>query len=521
MMKLKNLHAGTKTTAILIIGTLFSFSMQSFSETKNNAEFQKWLNQNKSEFKQYLDEQDKAFADFLKQKWTNHEVKPEKKRDIQPKPTVIPKADPKDKVVETKPAPTPKPKSKPNEKPITSPNPKQEIAKPKPISPTPIQPIPAKPKLPRSERIAPVPIKGAEVRFSFLGHSISLPKLKTTDLKLQKLGGNQLADGWVTLAKEDFKPIVKGLNNIANKLDLDDWGRSLLTNRYTQKLNLSSNKQQMVNWFLLVKQGFDIRVAYDKQSLYLLMNVAQPLYGQTFFNKAGKRYYVVDLNRQRPIKVSRVWTYDKQHNSAAKAVYVNLQQPPVVAGNLKKRKLSTKVNGKTVSISVPYSQSYVSHLDYYPQMDMVHYFRAEPPQATKSGLLAQLKPKLNGLSETGKINFLLNFVQNSLKYQTDQEQFNYENYLFPTETLHYPYADCEDRSVLFAWLVKNLVGNNVVGLQYDGHIATAVELKETQAGDSFNVGGKRYTMADPTYYDATLGMTMPQYKNAQPSIIRF
>jgi len=127
---------------------------------------------------------------------------------------------------------------------------------------------------------------------------------------------------------------------------------------------------------------------------------------------------------------------------------------------------------------------------------------------------------MQGMDEQQAVNFLLRFVQTSLKYKTDEEQFGKENYMFPEETLYYPYSDCEDRAVLFAWLVQSLLGLDVVGLDLPGHVATAVRFNGQVPGDAVTYNGKRYVVADPTYINASVGMTMPDYKNTKPGVIK-
>ena len=111
-------------------------------------------------------------------------------------------------------------------------------------------------------------------------------------------------------------------------------------------------------------------------------------------------------------------------------------------------------------------------------------------------------------------------MQTAFKYKTDEGQFGIENYLFPEETLYYPYSDCEDRSVFFAWLVHSLLGLEVVGLDFPGHIAAAVNFNEKFRGDAVLHKGKRYVVTDPTYINASAGMTMPDFKNKKPKVIR-
>jgi len=116
---------------------------------------------------------------------------------------------------------------------------------------------------------------------------------------------------------------------------------------------------------------------------------------------------------------------------------------------------------------------------------------------------------------------LLRFVQTAFAYQTDGQQFNTENYLLPIETLHYPYSDCEDRASLFSWLVESLLGLDAVLLDYPGHIAAAVEFTKTPKGDRLTFKNKRYTITDPTYINASAGMTMPQFKTTRPKVLNF
>jgi hypothetical protein len=146
----------------------------------------------------------------------------------------------------------------------------------------------------------------------------------------------------------------------------------------------------------------------------------------------------------------------------------------------------------------------------YPQLDLEWYFKARVDAATATSLQNQLQEYIRGMDEQRAVNYLLRFVQTSLKYKTDERQFGKENYLFLEETLSHPYSDCEDRSILFAWLVQTLLGLDVIGLDFPGHVATAVK---------FNNKGDRYVISDPTYLNALAGMTMPAYKNSKPGII--
>jgi len=87
---------------------------------------------------------------------------------------------------------------------------------------------------------------------------------------------------------------------------------------------------------------------------------------------------------------------------------------------------------------------------------------------------------------------MLRFVQTAFKYKTDNENFVREKPLFPEETLYYEYSDCENRSILFAHLVQELLVLEVIGLNYPGHIATAVRFNTNVTGDYITYNEKKY-----------------------------
>lgn len=489
------------------------------SADASDPEYQKWLKQYKKEFKTFVDEHDKEFANFLKNNWVETEVKPEQKRDTAPKPKQLPKAKP-EPIKEINPVPVVLPKL-PDFKPlpvVTPETPNANKEKPQPTKPSVTKPV----VIPAEKVIDPFEYQRGGVKVSMLGQTLTMPKLNFASVPLATFSSSDIADAWIVMAKTKFKQPVAALKKASKDLNVDDWGQALLTYQYIEQTsNLSLQEKRLYAWFLLVKQGFDTRIAFDKQSLYLMLHVKQKLFGQKYFTLSDKRFYFVDLGKKRPISVGAVYTYNKQHSSAKKPMAIDLSTPPNHGQNDKKRQLTTVINGNKVEVTTPYNSAYIEYLDHYPQLDMKHYFVADLPQSTKQSLLSQIRPQLEGKSEVQALNWLLRFVQTSLEYQTDQQQFNYENYLFAGETLNYPYADCEDRAVLYAYLVKQLLGNDVIGLQYNGHIATAVAVNSKIDGDSYRVNGKNFVVADPTFINANIGKTMTGYKNQTPKFVMF
>ena len=491
------------------LGFIALFLLAVCSPANSVNEFEQWKQQQQQSFQEYKDERDREFTAFLKEHWREIELIKGFVRDEKPKPVVMPVAKP----LPAKPQPQPVPEVEPLEKPVEEIP--VELVTPKPVVVTPKPAVPLKPvTVPVQER------KGIRTQVDYFGKRITFyydPAFKRS--LPYRLSEAALSGFWSELSKTDYEPLLEQLNRQAQALQLNDWGYVVLTNKLAQQIYpASTNKQALLTWFVMTKAGFSSRAAYDERNVYLLIPAKQRLYEVTYFTFDNERYYAIsfDGNNSKP---GNVYTYDGHYPGANKKLDMSMRTRVAKGSNVEKRNLSFEYGGQSYDIEADYEKARIDFLNTYPQLDLELYFASEVGETAESPLLQQLASEIEGMSEEDAVNFLLRFVQTSLKYSTDEKQFGKENYLFPEETIYYPYSDCEDRSVLFAWLVKKLLGLEVVGLNYPGHVATAVQLKHAAEGDYVTYNGKRYTVADPTFINATVGMTMPDYKNTRPEVI--
>jgi hypothetical protein len=147
------------------------------------------------------------------------------------------------------------------------------------------------------------------------------------------------------------------------------------------------------------------------------------------------------------------------------------------------------------------------------------YADAPMPELVKKDLYPALMEGVRGVPEAQAVNKLLNWVQTAFEYEYDDKVWGQDRAFFPTESLYYPYCDCEDRSILFSPIVRDLLNLDVVLLYYPGHLATAVKLNQEVNGDYLIVGGQKYIVCDPTYIGAPMGRTMPGMDNSSAKVI--
>ena len=130
-----------------------------------------------------------------------------------------------------------------------------------------------------------------------------------------------------------------------------------------------------------------------------------------------------------------------------------------------------------------------------------------------------MKAQLKGLSQEQAVGKLLNWVQTGFVYEYDDKVWGHDRAFFAEETLYYPYCDCEDRSILLTRLVRDLLGLKCILVYYPGHLASAVAFDDHVSGDYILLQGKRFVIADATYIDAPVGMTMTGMDNQTAKVI--
>lgn len=469
-----------------------------------NSEYDAFLKENRfdvqaaqQEFQDYMDENDKEFVGFLKQQWKKVDLETPIVLDTTPKPINLPVAPPEvDKPINTLPT-----------------HPKQPIVVIKPTPPHPAKPVePNKPV---------VTIKADQITVTFFGHDIPLPKVKARPFRFNNtLSSKSIANHWGDMSKQKHTHLIAALKQQKQRFALNDWALAMLVNEYGKSLGLNdASSQQLFTWFIMVKAGYDARLAYNHQA-FILMPSKQALFGVTYFTLSHKKYYAVSFN-DRKVNAGRAYTYSGKHGDAIQDIDFSGASKGLPSNQQASKALRFSYNGLQHTVTLEYDLALVQFSNSLPQMDIQYYPQQGLPDDTSKQLLDQLTPLVKGKSELEAVNLLLRFVQTAFAYQTDEQQFDQENYLLPIETLHYPYSDCEDRAAIFSWLVESLLGLDAVILDYPGHIAAAVHLGQTSTGDKLRFNGRLYTVTDPTYINANAGMTMPQFKNTQPKILNF
>jgi len=521
---------------------LFSIVLILSSSFLGAGSFEDFKKSQSQSFKQYKDERDAAFGSYLKQQWKEYNAQFAKPFYEKPKPKKIaparvkkmkpvgprvhirvkkrvPKVHKKVAIISPKVLVKKPVKSIKVNKTINPTKPvkvivKKETPKVKKVIKTVSTPIVviATPLVPVKKFTAPKEVK-KDINFNFFGSKLGFDvsdNLKRAQFYPQNQSG--ISSFFNVAASSDYEDLLREIKVVHKEMNLNDWGVYLLVHRVAEEIFRNQDEQNLLSWFIFNKLGYDVKVGLAKKHVILMHRSKKLIYATPSYSFGKKRFYVVSHYAKG--KVGRLYTYKQSYPDANKHLDLSLKELPNLVKNIKNKTVSFKQSGKTYSASFPYNQNLIDFMATYPQADYETFFNAPLEEETYSAIANDLKQYIDGKKASVAMNFVLNFVQKAFAYQIDDKQFKREKVMFAEETLYFDKSDCEDRAILFSYLIKELFHISVVGVKYKDHMSTALYIPI--AGDSVKNGRKNYVIADPTYINANIGTNMPKYKSVIP-----
>jgi len=319
---------------------------------------------------------------------------------------------------------------------------------------------------------------------------------------------------WLEMGETNYNHLLAQFSEVKDLLNANDWAYYQLIKNFTQALlPQRHNDQILLQWVLLNRSRYKAKIGYDQNKAFLLLPSLFTIYTKDYIKFNQLNYYIIDGN---PTQIN---TYDFDFPEADIVMDLRITKPFNTDRELHTKQLSFAWEGQRYFVKLKYDQVMMDFYSTVPQCDIAVYLNSVCCEATKNSVVEQFKPILEGKSDVEAAGMLLSFVQQAFEYKTDEEVFHHEQYFFADELLHYPYADCEDRSVLFTYLVKTLLKLDVLALGYPGHMATAIHFDQNPDGDFLIWQGKPYVVADPTFAGAPLGMLLTQVEGKKPQLI--
>jgi hypothetical protein len=495
--KMKNMNIRKIVKSLLVgTGVLLSVSLQAQDgfekyHREQQKAFAQYAQKEQEAFKSYRDSLNREFAVFLEKTWQTYPL-------TKPKPPI-------DKPIPEPPVYDPTaPRPEPQKVPVVTPQPAPPEPAPTPPAPKPT-PAPEEDKYP--------------VKTSFFGTPVSLKAIAQPAAHLTGVSEKEVAAYWLALSQMPYLDWTSEAMRIKTALLLNDWGLYQLLKKLFDVYipNGARNEQTVFVVFMLNELGYRAQIGRSGNELLSLIAFSDMVYNTMYFTfgKSEGRYSVINPSHK---ELSSVQSCAINYPEAATKGNMNLllQTTPRLAVHKQSKALKSEKEAYTME----YNKNMVDFYTTYPLTAFNLYADAPIEAIAKSSIEKLIEPHIKNKSQEEAVNWRLHFVQMKFVYKTDDEQFGYEKWNFAEETIASDYSDCDDRAILFAQLVRRLLGMPVVLIYYPGvHLATAVQFDNSAtSGDYIMIEGKKYLICDPTYINANLGMAMPDLRNVAVEI---
>ena len=475
---------------------IFSILLTSVNSIAQNSLIDEYRNFNQQATKRYTDfrhECNNKYVEFLKQSWEYYKAAPvipvPKEEEV---PPVV--------IIEEE-------RETPIEENVI---PHDEVIPVPEVEPQP-QPI---------EPIKPIPVIAEKwFEFPFFNTMMKVRADDTHKFKLSSLNGEHIAETWEKLMTDKYDNMLIDCLSIREEYKLCDWAYLLMLLHFTGEFLESENEMILLTAYLYSQSGYKMRLGLDSKGLTILFGTNHQIYGLPYFDIDGDYYYPLNGGSEEMQIADYAFPNEKYLSlmvTNEPLLNRNESKPRNYTGKGYKTEAKCSVNTNLVEFFDSYPSS---QLDNNPLTRWAIYANTPLDATIKQSLYPALGEAMDGKSYPEAADILLDFVQTAFVYEYDDKVWGGDRPFFAEESLYYPYCDCEDRSILFSRLVRDLLELDVILVYYPGHLATAVKFNEPLKGDYIQLGEDKYLVCDPTYIGASIGMTMPDMDNKSAKVI--
>lgn len=491
-------------------------------QQKLDQPFDEYVNTINKEFEEFRDSINKSFADFMeKSGWPKVPVK---EGEVKPKRKEIPPVifdEGKNKEQERKDEDKKDEKAKDNK----SNKPKQEEAL-LPVKIIPVIEVPTD-TLPVPQPTPVAPIHENEeakdyAEFTVFGTPMKVRWGNLQQFKLEGDNEKAIATAFRYLTDSEYNNLIRDCLSNRMEYNLCDWAYYKMLQAMTEKAcGAGTNEARIAQGILLNQSGYSVRFGYDPENkdLYFLVKTASSPYGMSVAILDDGYFYSLEKVKSRylcvfntPYPGEQVFSFDV---SPLPTFASQPSDDRTISSGSYSVEASSSVNKNLIDFFATYPASYTKENIMF---QWTSYANTPISQEVKDKLYPKLEKIIEGTDQKTAVNMLLNWVQTGFRYETDNVVWGEERSFFAEESLYYPYCDCEDRSILFSHLVRDLLKLDVVLVYYPGHMATAVNFTEDVKGDYLELHGRKFIIADGTYIGAPVGRTMPGMSNEKAKV---
>lgn len=353
-----------------------------------------------------------------------------------------------------------------------------------------------------------------------LSYPANFPKAKLT-----KISEDGIKRFYYDLKSTNYQALIRDLRYFKNTLALNDWLLYKLI--FTGVEHIFRHKKlmekELVSWFLLSEIGFDTRITYLRDQVFVSVYSEDELYEIPLI-RDKKRIYanLTSFRNGYAAQTKELFLLNFQPRKNGFPFSFSFKGHTALPKVIVSKELEFSFEGRNYTLFIEVDQTVVQIMEDYPYFSENQYLEVPLSITTHSSLIPQLKQLINGKTKREAVQFLATLTRSSFEYKEDKTFFGKSKPMIADEVLYYPFSDCEDRSALFYQLVKDLLNLPMVAIAFDDHLTIGVASNELE-GDFVLFQGRPYYICDPTgpANSTTIGKFPEGYENKAYEIIGY
>ena len=353
--------------------------------------------------------------------------------------------------------------------------------------------------------------------FLFFGQQVTIHYDKLLEISpTTSVSEDSVSGFWSSFSRSNSNLLVDQLMDYRDRLGLGDWGYFQLVRaaaNHIIKYNRWSSDQ--LTWALMIRSGFDVRLAFSQSSTTLLFPSQNTLFDRQFVMIGQKRYYL-DCEMKSPLLA----TCQNPFPDTFGEIDLRLTRSMNFSGKLTIQRFLFEWEKKRYEFAFRVNPELIRFYNEYPKTDPAVYFGAPVSSVFKDDLVRQLYPLLSKMNKAQAAAFLQQFVQHQFEYCFVNSNYGISD-RFAEELIASKSGDDRGKSVLFSDLVRIILRLPVVGVLLPGYYTTAISFDELMDGDSYSFKQGKYIIADPTFRNIPLGILDPEYQGINAQLLDF
>ena len=325
---------------------------------------------------------------------------------------------------------------------------------------------------------------------------------------------------YTSLNQGHYHSIVDSLLKRQKDYKLNDWLYYQLVRRAAEDISPKAEnylRYTLYKWFLLVKSGYDARLAFRDNQLIFYIQSKDDIEALPYFTLDSNTYICLNyhdygelFNFKHPYTLADI--SDLISENPRSFSYKVTHLPDFQANSYIDKELRFTYQGTEHRLTVKVNTAVASIFKNYPIVDFGTYFNIPLSPETYASLIPVLQENLVGLSTEQGVDYLMRFTRQAFEFEDDRINFGQEKRMSPEETLLNNSSDCDDRTALFFYLIKEIYNLPMITLRYPTHVTIAVRL-DKPIGKSIAYNGYHYTICEPTPQEKDLALGEVSDKN--------